>query len=135
MPSGSHEFPDWFVPDCPPSDADDAVGEAFRFVSSYPVDPKQFLSYHETGELPMAPACRRCGLSVFRRVEDIRSLLRHLRKAYPKKEYGSHVVRRLLAPGDGVIKLTGKDGHHTWWASKGVARHEAFEFVETIERS
>lgn len=135
MPTGSQGFPDWFAPDCPPSDAADASGAIFRFVSSSPINPEEFRSYHETGELPNAPPCQRCGLSVFRRIEDVRALLFHLWKAYPKRTYGPHVVKRDLVPADGKTKATGKHGHQTWWAREGVERHESFEFVETIRKA
>jgi hypothetical protein len=128
------KFPDWFVADCPPVDADDASGMVFRFVATIPVDPGEFRSYHETGERPNAPPCQRCGLSVFRTADDIRRLLRFLWKAYPGRVFGPHIVKRELVPGEGRIKLTGGHGHHTWWACEGVARHERFEFVETVSR-
>lgn len=66
--SDGPRFPDWFVPDCPPGDADEATGTIYRFVSSNPGGPRDFQSYHETGERLNAPPCQRCGLSVFRRL-------------------------------------------------------------------
>jgi hypothetical protein len=88
MQSNAPRFPDWFVPDCPPIDAAEASGTVYRFVGTNPPRPEEFQSYHETGELPNAPPCQRCGLSVFRKVEDVRRLLRHLWKTYPRKSYG-----------------------------------------------
>jgi hypothetical protein len=133
--SGARVFPGWFVPDCPPPDADEASGTIYRFVAENPTNPEEFRSYHETGERPNAPACQRCGLSVFRKVEDIRGLLLHLWKTYPRRSYGPHVVKRDLTPADGVTKATGRPGHQTWWAYEGVERHASFEFVETIRKS
>jgi hypothetical protein len=72
---------------------------------------------------------------VFRRIEDVRALLLHLWKTYPKRTYGPHVVKRELATLDGVTKTTGKHGHQTWWAFEGVERHGSFEFVETVQRA
>jgi hypothetical protein len=46
-----------------------AAGTIFRFVASVPAGPAECLSYHETKERPNAPACQRCGLSVFRKNE------------------------------------------------------------------
>ena len=133
--SNAPRFPKWFVPGCPPSDAVDASGTIFRFVASVPSVPAEYLSYHETGERPNAPACQRCGLSVFRKVEDVRRLLRHLWKNYPGKSYGPHIVKRELSPDDGRIKATGSPGHQTWWAYEGVERHISFEFVETVQKN
>jgi len=82
---------------------------------------------------PKAPPCQRCGLSVFRDGEDVRQLLRSLWKRFPNKKFGPHILRRELTAADGKIKATGQHGHLTWWAYQGVERHEAFEFVETVE--
>lgn len=128
----SPKFPDWFVTDCPPEDATEASGTIYRFVEHIPIDAKEFLSYHETGERPQGRPCERCGLSVFRKVDDVRRLLRHLWKSYPGKKYGPNIVRRELAEADGKTKQTGGNGHHTWWAYEGVKRHDSFVFVETL---
>src|SRR5438445_171704 len=101
MPQIVAVFPEWFVPNCPPADAVDASGTIYRFVEKNPIDPVEFQSYHERDERPNAPACERCGLSVFRKVEDVRRLVRHLWKNHPGKNYGPHIVKRDLAPTDG----------------------------------
>ena len=80
------------------------------------------LTYHETGEVPNGPACERCGLSVFRKIEELRRMLRHLWNKYPARTYGSHVVKRELSASDGKIKQTRGPGHYTWWAYDGVTR-------------
>jgi hypothetical protein len=128
-------FPDWFVPNCPPRDATDAAGEIYRFVSKIPCDPDEFLSYHETEDRSTAPPCQRCGLSVFRKVEDVRRLLRHLWRNYAHKNYGPHIVKRELTPADGKFKPTGSQDHHSWWAYEGVERHALFDFVETVPKN
>lgn len=134
MPEGPAKFPEWFVPDCPPEDASDASGTVYRFVTEKSIDPEEFRSYHETGERPNGQACQRCGMSVYRKAAEVRSLLRHLWKNYPGRNYGPHLVKRLLAPSDGKIKATGAQGHHTWWAYDGVERHQSFQFIETVTR-
>jgi hypothetical protein len=128
------KFPDWFVANCPPDDAQDASGTVYRFVAAIPVDPDEFRSDHETGERPNGPPCQRCGLSVFQSVDDVRRLLRFLWKNYPGRAFGPHVVKRDLVPEDGKTALTGGHGHHTWWAYEGVEWHARFEFVESVPR-
>ena len=128
-------FPEWFVPDCPPVDALDASGEIYCFARTIPVEPSEFRSYHEKGGRPNAAPCQRCGLSVFRKAEDVRQLLRHLGRSHPGKEFGPHIVKRDLTPADGKIKPTGGIGHHTWWAYEGVERHASFALVETANYS
>jgi hypothetical protein len=130
----SFKFPAWFVPDCPPADAVDASGTIYRFVAINSSDEREFRSYHETGQLPNGPPCERCGLSVFRKLEDVRRMLRHLWSRYPGNDYGPHVVKRELSTADGKIKPTRGHGHHTWWAYDHVTRHAAFEYVETVSR-
>src|SRR5208337_3381360 len=110
------------------------AGFGLRRVSFFPFCP-EFLSYHETKERPNAPACQRCGLSVFRKVDDVRRLLRHLWKNYPGKRYGPHIVKRELSPDDGRVKATGRPGHETWWAYETVERHASFELVETVTKN
>lgn len=135
MQSDSLDFPEWFPEDCPPGDSVETSGTIYRFVSSNPVGPNDFLSYHETGERPNSSPCQHCGLSVFRRLDDVRGLLRHLWKTYPGKSYGPHIVKRDLVPTDGRIKATGTRGHHTWWAYEGIERHASFEYVEAVNKS
>jgi hypothetical protein len=136
MEADDQRFPDWFPKGCPPSDAEDATGTIYRFVrSANPIQPDEFKSYHETGEVPNGPACERCGLSVFRKIEELRRMLRHLWNKYPGRTYGPHVVKRELTASDGKIKQTRGHGHHTWWTYDGVPRHASFEFVETVTKN
>ena len=133
--SDAPRFPEWFTPGCPPADAVEISGTIFRFVANKPIDPYEFLSYHETRGGANGPACERCGLSVFRKLEDLRKTLRHLWRNYPDRAYGPHVVKREVSSSDGMMKPTRGPGHHTWWAYEGVQRHAAFEFVETVSKS
>ena len=136
MQGDTRRFPEWFPQGCPPADAEDASGTIYRFVRrGNPIEPQEFLSYHETGEAPNGSPCERCGLSVFRKIEDLRRTLRHLWRNYPRRTYGSHVVKRELSASDGKIKPTRGPGHHTWWAYEGVERHASFEFVETVNKN
>jgi hypothetical protein len=108
----------------------DSDGEVYRFVINRPIDPNEFRSCHETGEANQAPPCRRCGLSVFRSIRDIRLFLRYLRQNFPSRRSRSHIAKRILTSGDGKLKLTGNRGHHTWWAYENASRQEGFEYIE-----
>ena len=132
--AASFRFPGWFVSDCPPADAGDASGTIYRFVANKTSVEQDFESYHETGQVPNGPPCERCGLSVFRKLDDVREMLRHLWRRYPGNDYGPHVVKRELTSADGKIKPTRGRGHHTWWAYDQVTRHAAFEYVETVSK-
>ena len=74
------DFPNDWPQGCPPDDAEAASGQVFRLVKTNPATAADFMSHHERGILPMAPACLRCGLSVFRLREDAE----HQHHAYPK---------------------------------------------------
>lgn len=63
-------FPTDWPNDCPPLNADDAAGTVFRIVKNDPPLVVDFATHHETGRLKNAPACLRCGLSVFRELSD-----------------------------------------------------------------
>jgi hypothetical protein len=82
-------------------------------------------THHETGRLPKADACQRCGLSVFRLLRDAV----HQRRLLPK--LGAHIARATLLPEHGVAKLTRgqQPTHTTWWTYVGVARAELFAVV------
>ncbi len=119
------KFPDSWPNDCPPSTAIDAAGEVFRVVKHNPPQADDFLSHQETGRLPLAPACLRCGLSVFRQSDDAD----HLRRLFPK--IGRWIAVGRLQPADGKTQLTSgnRPTHTTWWAYEGVDRATAFTVI------
>jgi len=118
-------FPTEWLTDCPPHDAVDAAGEVFRIVKHEPPKEEDLASHHETGRLPKAPACLRCGLSVFR---EIREAV-HQRQLIPK--LGSLIAQAQLQAEHGKTKLTeGKQPTHTtWWAYEGINRASLFSVV------
>lgn len=118
-------FPDAWPAACPPHDAVDAEGEVFRIVGHDPPVCEDMASHFETGRLQKAPACLRCGLSVFREVRDAA----HQRSLLPK--LGKYIVRATLTTEHGKTKLTtGKQPTHTtWWAYEGVNRPSLFSVI------
>jgi hypothetical protein len=121
-------FADDWPENCPPTDAEEAAGMVYRLAHGNPMLASDVQTHHETGKLPNAPACPRCGLSVFRTKEDAE----HQYRAYPK--LGDFVACGELRSEHGVTKLTqGKQPTHTtWWSFEGVARAEVFISVEAI---
>jgi len=119
------QFPSDWPNGCPPDDAVDAAGEVFRAVKHEPPGDEDFASHHETGKLPKAPACLRCGLSVFREIRDAV----HQRQLIPK--LGSLIAQATLQADHGKTKLTkGKQPTHTtWWPYEGVNRASLFSVV------
>ena len=118
-------FPDTWPNDCPPQDAVDAEGDVFRIVNNDPPTAEDLASHLETGRLPKAPPCLRCGLSVFREVRDAV----HQKMLIPK--LGRWIAKGTLNTEHGKTKLTtGKQPTHTtWWAYDGVNRVELFAVV------
>ena len=121
----AQQFPTDWPTNCPPGDALDAVGEVFRIVKHEPPQDEDLASHHEMGKLLKAPACLRCGLSVFRGMGDAV----HQRQLIPK--LGNLIVHAQLQPAHGKTKLTvGKQPTHTtWWAYEGIDRASLFSVV------
>lgn len=109
-----------------PQDAVDAEGGVFRLVKSDPPTDADLASHHETGRLPKAPPCLRCGISVFREMEDAV----HQRQLFPK--LGDLIATATLQPVHGRTKLTEgrQPTHTTWWAYEGVQRASLFSVVK-----
>jgi hypothetical protein len=122
-------FPTYWQDDCPPADAIDAAGKVYRVVKADPPTLDDFATHFETGRLPKASACLRCGLSVFREVQDAI----HLKKLFPK--IGKWVAEGDLYPSHGKTKLTsGKQPTHTtWWVYENVDRRQPFSVIEENE--
>lgn len=118
-------FPSSWPADCPPQDAVDAAGDVFRIVDNDPPITDDLASHWETGKLPKAPPCLRCGLSVFREVRDAV----HQRMLIPK--LGRWIAKGTLRVEHGKTKLTTgrQPTHTTWWAYDGVNRATLFTVV------
>lgn len=82
-------FPMDWPEGCPPDAAGTAGGRVFRIVRANPCCEADFASHHETGKMPTAPACQRCGLSVYGDQSDAV----HTARKYPK-------IGRLIARGE-----------------------------------
>jgi hypothetical protein len=119
---------DWPA-DCPPKDTPDAQGDVFRIVKENPPAPQDMLSHHETGRLLKADPCLRCGLSVFRLLEDALNQQRLLPKL------GKRIAKGTLAPAHGKARPTPgqQPTHTTWWAYVGVERAALFVVVQECE--
>jgi hypothetical protein len=85
-------------------------------------------SHHETGKLPRADPCLRCGLSVFRELEDALNQ----QKLLPK--LGNKIAKALLEAAHGKACLTKgqQPTHTTWWPYEGVDRAALFVVVQEV---
>lgn len=118
-------FPADWPSDCPPADAVDAEGTVFRIVKHNPPVRADFATHHETGRLKNAPACLRCGLSVFRELRDAV----HQRSLLPK--LGQWIVQGTLSAEYGKTRLTTgqQPTHTTFWTYEGVDRTAFFAII------
>lgn len=121
-------FPHGWPADCPSDDTPDANGEVFRIVRNNPVSAGDLLSHHESGKLPQADPCLRCGLSVFRVVEDAINQQRLLPKL------GNRIAKALLLSDHGKACLTKgqQPTHTTWWPYAAVDRASLFAVVQKV---
>lgn len=116
------KFPDYFPEGCPPADATEAVGDVFRIVRAGEIGEADFRSHHELGIALGAPACARCGVSLF----DSFDGAMHRRRLSPY--LGAFISHGRLAPSAGKMKLTKpSSGHIEWWAFEGTKRSGFFE--------
>lgn len=70
-------FPAHFPGGCPPTSAEDAHGEVFRFVRNEPPVAEDFVSVFIGGTLrDLDSKCQGCGLSVLRTEQDVKEARR-----------------------------------------------------------
>lgn len=121
-------FPNDWPSGCPSADVPDAAGGVFRIVKGNPVTEKDMLSHHEIGRLPNADPCLRCGLSVFREVEDALNQ----QKLMPR--LGNKIAKALLEAAHGKACFTKgqQPTHTTWWPYLGVSRATSFVVVQEV---
>ena len=125
------QWPDYFLDDCPPQDAQPATGEVYRLVKRNPPESEAFIPLREKkpnkdfGE----KECQAWGLSVFRNVEDavrMKSRARGMKKRL--------VAKGTLSPHLGRIKHTPSEmfgqSHHTWWVPTEVQPWSVFHVVQ-----
>ncbi len=118
---------DW-PPNCPSEDTPDAAGDVFRISKEKPVTAASMQSHYESGRLPNADPCLRCGLSVFRALED--AINQH--NLMPR--LGNIVARAALLAEHGKACLTEgqQRTHTTWWPYEGVDRAAMFVVIRDL---
>lgn len=118
-------FPADWPTGCPSAETPEADGDVFRIVKTNPVAADDLRSHHETGKLPKADPCLRCGLSVFRVQEDAINQQRLMPKL------GKLIARAALSAAHGKACLTKgqQPSHTTWWPYEGVDRAALFVIV------
>jgi len=118
-------WPSFFPPLCPPSEAKDALAEVFRLVSSNPPAVSDFESYAQKNPKKWGDNCKACGLSVFTAKSDALQLLRRV------PGIGNLIATANLSPEAGKLIHTPRygDSHHTWWSPAGFDHAAAFKVV------
>jgi len=106
----------------------DAEGILYRIVKGNPPTNADMLSHHETGRLPKANPCLRCGLSVFRIIDDALNQ----QKLHPK--LGNRIAKGSISFADGkACQTQGQQSTHTtWWPYEGVDRAAIFVVVKEV---
>ncbi len=117
-------WPSFFAPLCPPSEAKDALAEVFRLVASNPPAVGDFESWAQKNPKKWGGNCKACGLSVFTAKSDALQLLRRVPGI-------GNFARANLSPEAGKLMHTphGGNSHHTWWAPAGFDHAAAFKAV------
>jgi hypothetical protein len=127
-------WPSFFPPKCPPSEARDAFGEVFRLVYTQPPSVRDFESYAQMRPKEYMGNCEASGLSVFTAKADALRMVRRvqaLAKQGKPVPAGDLVASANLSAEAGKLMHTPRDGnsHHTWWAPDGFDHAAAFKVV------
>lgn len=121
-------WPSFFPPQCPPSEAKDASAEVFRLVSSNPPSVSDFESWAQRYPKKWMGHCKASGLSVFTAKSDALQLVRRV----PGMSAPAALIATAnLSPQAGKLMHTPRDGnsHHTWWAPADFDHTAAFKVV------
>lgn len=122
------DWPGSFPAQCPPGDAVPSSDTFYRLVDDEPpVTEQDFWSYQQLVEAGLQrphrsppDACMAVGVSVFDTEESA---------ARTRRAFGA-LRKKALAAGSlsdsGVVKQTGKPGHHTWWRPVGDGAWQGF---------
>ncbi|MGE3456922.1 MAG: hypothetical protein AB7O24_17560 [Kofleriaceae bacterium] len=114
--------------DCPPADADMAIGKIIRFVRNAPPTREDMKDCVELGTKLDAPPCLRCALSVLVDETDVskaRALIPYFRKL--------KVAVAEFRAGQAKLKQTGNnEWHHSLWLERTIAAtaHQMFQVLE-----
>ena len=119
-------WPSFFPPQCPPSEARDASAEVFRLVSSNPPAVSDFESCAQRRPKKWGGDCEASGLSVFTAKSDAERMQKRVRGMS-----GKVIASANLSPEAGKLMHTPRDGnsHHTWWAPAGFNHTAPFKVV------
>ena len=121
-------FPTDWPPGCPADETPDAAGVVFRIAKANPVTAACMESHHESGKLPNADPCLRCGLSVFREEEDAinqQNLLPKLGRIIASLDLLAEHGKACLTKGQ-------QPTHTTWWPYEGVDRASQFVVIRDL---
>jgi len=125
-------WPSFFPPNCPPSEAKDASGKVFRLVSSASPSVSDFESYAQMHPKKWMGNCKASGLSVFTAESDALRMVRRVQGIVQGRSApGDLIAFANLTPEAGKLMHTPRDGnsHHTWWAPDGFNHVAAFKVV------
>jgi hypothetical protein len=109
--------------ECPHADAfvPDGVTPYYRVVRHTPVVSESFLPTPVREGFEIDP-CIAKSVSIYDSLDGIRN--GYSKTPALKKKQG-YVAILVLQPGDGLLKKTFSDGHHSWWRSTGFNHENA----------
>ncbi len=123
------EWPDHFPENCPPPEATEARGIAYRLVKNNPPEDGDFISHKllHPEEGYKGKTCQACGISVYRDKNDLLKMQNRI----PAMR-GGHIAEGNLNPDIGKILATPSHGnsHHTLWVFSGIQAKDYFSIHE-----
>lgn len=112
------EWPDYYPAQCPPADAQPAIGHYFRLVDAAPPSGEDTMTHVELQSIGARykgkdfgdKQCMASGFSVF---DELAAAERTRRSVGPLRK---KKIAKIDVSGPGAILQTGNDrSHHTWW--------------------
>lgn len=139
------QWPQFFPNNCPPNEAQPAVGEFYRIVLDRlgrSLKRRHFSSHKESQSgrtwPPGISECDLCAISLTQSVDDAKELAQILVNRIPahSQKAGRLAVGR-LRPDDGMIQhapdfANGIKSHHNWWCFSEVDPLARFEYCDVV---
>lgn len=125
-------WPDHFPENCPPTEAQQTAVDVYRVAVNSPPNHEDFMTYKEEGKrYNKTNECLACGLSVFKNISDVHTMLQNVPMMRKKIRY---ILKGNITGESGVVGDTPKHykSHATWWLYSGLAPEEHFVLLETI---
>lgn len=124
-------YPDFFPPDCPPSEAELRSMFIYRYTNNNPPKESDFQSAYELGKYLRSLSVQKYGISVNSCLDDARNAI----GLVPALREYNFIAGGDASPEDGPLEYTPHKNiskHMTWYLFKNVNPYKKFSTIEKI---